>query len=138
MPKKFLDKFLRIKSNPGCDLKFYNMKKKIFYSAITFLFAISAITANASSDIKAIKEKIAGMTEAQKEERIQQIKQRVEEIKAMDKSQLSKIERKDLRDELRNMNKEVKAERRGNGIYISLGALIIIILLLSLFCKRSI
>jgi TolA-binding protein len=108
------------------------MKKKIFYSTITFLFAISAITANASSDIKGIKEKVAGMTEAQKEERIQQIQQRAEEIKAMDKSQLSKIERKDLRDELRNMNKEVKAERRGNGIYISLGALIIIILLLVL------
>jgi TolA-binding protein len=105
------------------------MKKKIFYSTITFLFAISAITANASSDIKAMKEKVAGMTAAQKEERIQQIKQRVEEIKAMDKSHLSKIERKDLRDELRNMNKEVKASRRG-GIYISLGALIIILLVL--------
>jgi len=108
------------------------MKKKIFYSAITFLFAISAITANASSDIKVIKEKIAGMTEAQKEERIQQIKQRVEEIKAMDKSQLSKIERKDIRTELKNMNKEVKASGRGGGIYISLGAILVILLILVL------
>src|SRR3954470_20881692 len=107
------------------------MKKKVFYFALTFLFVISAITANASSDNKAIKEKVAAMTEAQKEERIQQIKQRVEEIKAMDRSQLSKIERKDLRDELKNMNKEAKAVG-GHGIYISLGALIIIILLLVL------
>src|SRR6476620_6304029 len=108
------------------------MKKKIFYSVITFLFAISAITANASSDIKAIKERMAGMTEAQKEERIQQIKQRVEEVKAMDKSQLSKIERKDIRNELKNMNKEVKASGRGGGIYISLGAILVILLILVL------
>jgi len=108
------------------------MKKKIFYSALAFLFVISAITANASSDNKAIREKVAGMTETQKEERIQQIKQRVEEIKAMDKSQLSKIERKDLRNELRNMNKEVKASRRGGGIYISIGAILVILLILVL------
>ena|SRR5436309_1434922 len=107
------------------------MKKKIFYSAITFLFVIS-ITANASSVNKDIKERVASMTEAQKEERIQQIKQRVEEIKAMDKSHLSKIERKDLRDEVKNMNKEVKAVKGHGGIYISLGALIIILLLLVL------
>src|SRR4051794_23000577 len=104
------------------------MKKKIFYFATTFLFAISTISANASSADKSIRERVAGMTETQKEEFIQQIKQRVEEIKAMDKSQLSKIERKDLRDELKNMNKEAKAIG-GHGIYISLGALIIIILL---------
>jgi hypothetical protein len=107
------------------------MKKKIFYFLLTFLFVTSAITANASSVNKAIKEKVAGMTEAQKEERIQQIKQRVEEIKAMDKSHLSKIERKDLRDELRNMKKEVKAVGHG-GIYISIGALLIILLVLVL------
>ena len=77
------------------------MKKKIFYSAITFLFAISAITANASSDIKVIKEKIAGMTEAQKEERIQQIKQQVEEIKAMDRSNMTRSEKRALRKEVK-------------------------------------
>ena len=69
------------------------------------------------------------MTDAQKEERITQIQQRVEEIKAMDKSQLTRLERKDLKNELRDMNKEAKAIRTG-GIYISIGALIIIILLL--------
>jgi hypothetical protein len=106
------------------------MKKKIFYFALTLLFVSSAITVNASSANKAIKEKVAGMTEAQKEERIQQIQQRAEEIKAMDKSQLSRIERKNLRDELKNMKKEAKATN--HGIYISLGALIIIILLLIL------
>ena len=70
------------------------------------------------------------MTDTQKEERITQIQQRVDEIKAMDRSQLTKAERKDLRNELKNMNKEAKVIRTGGGIYISIGALIIIILLL--------
>ncbi len=107
------------------------MKNKIFYFVFTFLFTGSAITANATSGNKAIREKVAGMTETQKEERIQQIQQRAEEIKAMDKSQLTKIERRDLRNELKDMNKEAKAIGHG-GIYISLAGIIIIILVLIL------
>jgi len=105
------------------------MKKHFFYFIATFLFAVGSISASASSNTKAIRDKVSGMTEAQKEERITQIQQRVEEIKAMDKSQLTRLERKDLKNELRDMNKEAKAIRTG-GIYISIGALIIIILLL--------
>jgi hypothetical protein len=45
----------------------------------------------------------------------------------MDKSMLSKDERRALRRELRAMHKEAKAV---TGVYISVGALIIIILLL--------
>ncbi len=49
----------------------------------------------------------------------------------MDRSNLTKAERKDLRQELREMNKEAKAIQ-GRGIYLSLGALIIILLLVLL------
>jgi hypothetical protein len=73
------------------------------------------------------KEAIATMSEAQKQALIQQMKDRVEEIKAMDKSQLTKEERKQLKTELRAMKKESRAV---TGVYISVGALIIIILLL--------
>jgi hypothetical protein len=48
----------------------------------------------------------------------------------MDKSSLSRSERKALKKELRNMNKESK-EMKG-GVYLSVGAIIIIILLLIL------
>ncbi len=50
---------------------------------------------------------------------------RLYEIKAMDKSNLSSVERKDLRKEVRSIRKDL-----GPGIYISAGALIIIIILL--------
>lgn len=73
------------------------------------------------------KEVIATMTEEQKQALVQQMKDRVEYIKAMDKSSLSKDERKALRSELRAMKKESRAV---TGVYISVGALIIIILLL--------
>lgn len=73
------------------------------------------------------RDAVATMTEAQKAALVQQMKDRVEEIKAMDKSQLTKEDRKELRTELKNMKKE---SRYVTGVYISVGALIIIILLL--------
>src|SRR5215210_7047834 len=98
------------------------MKNRFYYLALTLLFAVSAITSNAALVTPTIKEKVAGMTDAQKDERLKQIKQRVDEIKAMDKSALSRTERKNLRNELRNMNKEAKAIGHG-GIYISLAGI---------------
>lgn len=69
------------------------------------------------------------LTEEQKA-RLAAIKSRVDEIKAMDKSALSKAERKALRQELKDMKKEAKAI--SGGVYLSVGAIIIIILLLIL------
>jgi hypothetical protein len=53
---------------------------------------------------------------------------RLEEIKEMDK--LFKIFRKELRKEVREIKSELK--RSGQGVYFSVGAIIIIILLLIL------
>jgi uncharacterized membrane protein len=55
----------------------------------------------------------------------------VAEIKTLRKSSLTKEERKALRQELKDMNKEAKAIQ-GRGVYLSVGAIIIIILLLIL------
>ena len=57
---------------------------------------------------------------------------RVYEIKKMDKSNLSLSEKKGLRTELRSLKRRY---REGGGIYLSLGAIIIIILLLILFLR---
>jgi hypothetical protein len=73
------------------------------------------------------KEVLATMTKEQKEDLVQQMKERTEAIRAMDKSQLTKEDRKALRAELKSMKKEARAV---TGVYISVGALIIIILLL--------
>ncbi len=59
---------------------------------------------------------------------IQVMLKRLEEIKGMDKSDLKRSERKELREEVRTIKKKVKAS--GNGIYISSGAIIIILLLI--------
>src|SRR5436190_509877 len=58
--------------------------------------------------------------------RTQEMTQRLEQIQAMDKSQLTATERKALRKEVRQI------KRASGGIYLSAGAIIIIILLLIL------
>lgn len=60
----------------------------------------------------------------------QQLLLRLDQIKAMDKSTLSSVEKKNLRKEVKEIKKELKAT--SNGIYLSIGAVIIIILLLIL------
>jgi len=107
------------------------MKSKFLLLVLTSVLSVTATLTAAPAPKKAVEEKVMAMTTEQKEARIVEMKQRVEQIKAMDKSQLSRAERKALKDELKSMNKEAKVIRSG-GIYISLGALIIIILLLIL------
>jgi len=55
---------------------------------------------------------------------------RLDEIKEMDKSSLNSSEKKELRKEVRAIKTELKAT--GNGVYLSVGAIIIVILLLIL------
>ena len=61
---------------------------------------------------------------------VQAMFNRLDEIKTMDKSKLNTIQKKELRKEI----KTIKAELRttNNGIYLSVGAIIIIVLLLIL------
>jgi len=53
---------------------------------------------------------------------------RLEEIKAMDKSEMKYSEKKELRKEVRAINATMKSS--GGGVYLSVGAIIIIVLLL--------
>ena len=107
-------------------------RKLFFYlPAMLLFFSLRGLSEGVTHTGSALdlpsREAIANMNEAQKEALIQQMKDRVEEIKAMHKSQLTKEDRKELRSELRAMKKESRAV---TGVYISIGALIIIILLL--------
>lgn len=56
--------------------------------------------------------------------------ERLEEIKAMDKSNMTRAEKKALRSEVKGIKKELATA--GGGVYLSVGAIIIIILLLIL------
>lgn len=102
------------------------MKRLIYSLVLVFTLAISANTVNAAE--KTDKNK----TEMTAEQKIQlkRITDRVDEIRAIDKSDLSKDERKALRKELRELKQEARA--MGGGVYLSVGAIIIIILLLIL------
>ena len=107
------------------------MKRKIVILALTLLTLFASINTYARTDKDYWRDKVASMTEAQKEARIAEMKARVAEIKEMDKSKLSSEDRKALRHELRDMNKEARAIGNG-GIYISLAGILIIILVLIL------
>ncbi len=61
-----------------------------------------------------------------------QMKSRLLEIKNMDLNNLTKEQRQELKKEVKEMKKD---NRRGNGIYLSLGALIIVVLLLILILR---
>ncbi|HEX8608089.1 MAG TPA: hypothetical protein VF679_05560 [Pedobacter sp.] len=100
------------------------MKRLIYSLVLVFTLAISANTASAANN-KDKKE----MTAEQKVQ-LQTIVNRVEEIKAMDKSDLTKAEKSELKSELKELKKQARAT--GGGVYLSVGAIIIIILLLIL------
>src|SRR5690606_13171451 len=96
----------------------------ILLLAFTFSTPISAATVNGNTPVKEYSEEEIAI-------RMNQMRQRVEEIKKLDKSALGKQERKALKKELKSMNKEARAFGQG-GVYLSVGAIIIIILLLIL------
>ncbi len=60
----------------------------------------------------------------------QQLLLRLDQIKAMDKSTLTGTEKKILRNEVKEIKKELKV--MSGGVYLSIGAIIIVILLLIL------
>jgi hypothetical protein len=62
--------------------------------------------------------------------RMEQIKARLEEIKEMDKTALTHEERRALRREVKAMHHEVTQVRARGGIYLSVGAVLLIILVL--------
>ncbi len=67
---------------------------------------------------------------AEEKAKVDLMVKRIKEIRDMDKSDLSRVERKALRKEVRDIKATLKASN--NGVYLSVGAIIIIILLLIL------
>lgn len=95
---------------------------------INTLFMVVMLTSFTATASFAAKDKEAKEISAEDLKRLEEIDARVLEIKEMDFKELSKAERKEIRMELKELNKE--ANDLGNGVYISTGALIIILLLL--------
>ena len=100
------------------------MKKLIYSFALILMMSVGANTVSAAP-----KSDKPEMTLEQKAQ-LERITNRVEEIRHMDKSHMSRAEKKELRKELKTMKAEANA--MGGGVYLSVGAIIIIILLLIL------
>ncbi|RIW18222.1 hypothetical protein D0X99_00540 [Algoriphagus lacus] len=100
------------------------MKKLLIL--LVFVFSMQGLTAAPDSNPKT---KNPELTEAQKI-RAKEMESRLEEIKAMDFKSMSKDEIRNVKVEMKEMKAEARAS--GNGVYLSIGAVIIIILLLIL------
>ena len=98
-------------------MKTINVLRSLILMAI---FAVAAPTVNAAPTVDPVEQKA----------QIQRLENRLEEIKAIDKTKLSKEEKKALRGEVKKIKKEIKAV--SGGVYLSIGAILLIALLLIL------
>ncbi|WP_423126449.1 hypothetical protein [Gaoshiqia sp. Z1-71] len=109
------------------------MKKTIFL-VLAMVFVLSSSIAFASKkDRTADSEKLAVPVKTENklsEEEITRLTNRIEEIRKMDKSDLTAEEKSELKSELKEMKKDVK--RSGGTIYIGGASLILIIILIIL------
>jgi len=109
------------------------MKAKLSILFLSLLLTLTVVSSHASVLDPIFKGKAKTtntLTDEQKAARLAEIQSRVEVIRAADKSTLTKSERKAMKKELKQMGREAK-EMRG-GVYLSVGAIIIIVLLLIL------
>lgn len=101
------------------------MKKLAYYLSVLMLFvSLSPAVMAKDGEPEPNKEQLS----PEDQKRLDQLDSRFLEIKAMDFKSMEKNERRDVRKELREINKESK--ELGGGVYISTGAIIIIILLI--------
>jgi predicted PurR-regulated permease PerM len=105
------------------------MRAKNFFRIAAFIMLIAfALPASATIIVTPVSNtSIPSNTE---NPRAQQLIQRLEVINGMNKSEMTRLEKKSLRKEVRSINKELKTI--SGGVYLSVGAIIIIILLLIL------
>lgn len=101
------------------------MKKIAYFLSLVFLMTAFAPVAIASD---AKKDKSKTELSASDQERLTEIEARVEEIKEIKLADLNKAERRAIKKELKDMNKEAK--QLGGGVYISVGSIILILLLI--------
>jgi hypothetical protein len=102
--------------------------KKVTFSLMMMLLSLSILP----TQMMASEKNPTALTENTKEApaEVKVLLNRLEEIKEMDKSNLKASEKKALRKEVRAINAELRST--GNGVYLSVGAIIIVILLLIL------
>ena len=108
--------------------------KKISLLTVGIIMVIPSTATQAAlpSAFWPFRHKSASVTEGQEMVSMVEIKRWKAELKSMDKSQLSKGERKELRKEVRSMNHAAR-KKSHRAVYISVGAFVVVILLVVIF-----
>ncbi|MBS4044524.1 MAG: hypothetical protein KGZ59_11995 [Chitinophagaceae bacterium] len=99
----------------------------IFVAILGFSLPQNLLASKIESNIETSS---STLNEEYKSNRALSLMNRINEIKAMDRSALTSSEKKELRKELRTIKKEFKKEFKG--VYLSVSAIIIVLLLLIL------
>lgn len=101
--------------------------KNILRVASFVMISAIALPVAASSEVP-----VSNKTTSEKavDPKVAVLMQRLSEIKAMDRTEMTSLERKNLRKEVKEIKSEMKVI--SGGVYLSVGAIIIVILLLIL------
>lgn len=105
----------------------------IYALVLVFSVGLSAAPVWANAGTPASKGNPPATETTKKEEippEIQVMINRLHEIKDMDKSSLTRADKKELRKEVRSIRAAIRSS--GNGIYLSVGALLVIIIIILL------
>ena len=103
------------------------MKKTIFF-ALLAIFSLTAVPTFATKSSSNATETTTETRSKLSEEEISNYRSRVEEIRDMDKSEMSASEKKELKNEV----KEIKATMHKDGVYLYVGGSTILIIILLL------
>lgn len=109
------------------------MRKTIFIGILMMFTLSSTIVFAAKNDSKAKTETAAVLAKTENKlsaEEVALLTKRVEEIRSMDKSDMTVTEKRELRKELKGIKENVN--RNGEVIYISGGTILLIILIIIL------
>jgi hypothetical protein len=100
---------------------------KILIALVTLVLTIGPVQAKAGSDPHDSPVAPLSLVESEK---AGTLTKRLDEINAMDKSSMNRSEKRTLRREVKAINKELN--ELSGGVYLSVGAIIVIVLLLIL------
>ena len=95
----------------------------MFISALFTVLCFSLVVPAFANNISSL-----AVNETPKELLAKEIKTRLMEIKSMDKSELTRAEKKELKKEVKDLRERAKS----SGVFLTVGALLIVILLLIL------
>jgi aminopeptidase N len=102
-------------------------KTTVLFMAAIFMLATFPLQSRAADEIESVA---VETVESNEDAKAEAIMERLAEIEEMDKSEMSASEKKEVRKEVRSLKKDLK--ELGSGVYLSAGALILVIVLLIL------